>query len=148
VLDNVLSAGERVLVTFWVGGMWVIGFVVAPTLFAWLDDRALAGTIAGSLFTTMSYAGIFCGAALLALNWFRCRERPLTGWRTLVIAGMLVLIVIGEFVLAPMISELRTAGLVDDPRFGLLHGTAAGIYVINSMLGLALVATRPASNAG
>jgi hypothetical protein len=53
-----LHAVERTLLTFWIGGLWTTGFVVAPLLFAELDDRALAGTLAGAIFGVMSYAGL------------------------------------------------------------------------------------------
>ena len=58
--------GERILLTVWIGGMWTVGYIVAPTLFAVIDDRALAGSIAGRLFTIMSIIGLFCSVALLA----------------------------------------------------------------------------------
>ena len=43
-----LQAVERTLLTFWIGGLWTTGFVVAPLLFAELDDRVLAGTLAAA----------------------------------------------------------------------------------------------------
>src|SRR5512147_311824 len=102
-----LQALERTLLTFWVGGLWTTGFVVAPLLFAELDDRALAGTLAGNLFGVMSYAGLACGGGLLLISWqLRARWRFIA-WQTFVIATMLVLTVFGEFVLAPWIAELR-----------------------------------------
>ena len=45
---NLIPSLERILLTLWVGSLWVVGFVVAPVLFAELDDRALAGSTAGS----------------------------------------------------------------------------------------------------
>ena len=59
------EVAERILLTVWVGGMWTVGYVVAPTLFAMLDDRSLAGSIAGRLFTVMSYVGLVSGGLLL-----------------------------------------------------------------------------------
>ncbi|MGB5473694.1 MAG: DUF4149 domain-containing protein, partial [Gammaproteobacteria bacterium] len=52
---------ERVLLTLWVGSLWVTGFMVAPVLFARLDDRALAGTLAGELFGLVAWLGLACG---------------------------------------------------------------------------------------
>jgi len=130
-------AAERILLTLWVGGLWVTGFLVAPTLFALLDDRALAGTIAGNLFTKISYIGLLCGAVLLALN--QCLKRGF-GWRSMLIIAMLALVVIGQFVLTPMIAELRQQGLTDTARFGQLHGLAGVLYLASSVLGLVLVA--------
>ena len=33
-----------VALTLWIGALWTVGYVVAPTLFSTLSDRALAGT--------------------------------------------------------------------------------------------------------
>jgi hypothetical protein len=134
---SLLPASERILLTLWVGSLWVAGFVVAPLLFAELDDRALAGTVAGSLFTLTSYIGLVCGSLLVVLNGvgFRC-----SNWRAVVIVCMLLLVVIGQFVIAPMVADLRVQGLTDTPRFGQLHGLASVLFILTSVLGLLLVA--------
>ena len=134
---SLLPASERILLTLWVGSLWVAGFVVAPLLFAELDDRALAGSVAGSLFTLTSYIGLVCGSLLVVLNGvgFRC-----SNWRAVVIVCMLLLVVIGQFVITPMVADLRVQGLTDTPRFGQLHGLASVLFIITSVLGLLLVA--------
>ncbi len=113
------------------------GFLVAPTLFAVLDDRALAGTIAGNLFTKVSYIGFLCGSGLLLLH--RLLKRG-AGWRLWVIITMLALLVIIQFGLTPMLAELRVQGLSGSARFGQLHGLAGGLYLVTSVLGVVLVA--------
>jgi hypothetical protein len=135
----VFPAFERVLLTLWVGGLWVSGFIVAPLLFAGLESRAQAGSLAGSLFSIMSFIGLACGTLLLGLRLLR-REHPAARWPLLVIVVMLALVLAGEFVLAPMIAELRAAGQVESPRFGQLHGLAAVLFIVNCVLGLVLVA--------
>jgi len=60
-----LLAGERILLTLWVGGLWAIGYIVAPALFANLEDRALAGTLAGVMFNIIAWVGLACGSLLL-----------------------------------------------------------------------------------
>ncbi|MGB5439115.1 MAG: DUF4149 domain-containing protein [Gammaproteobacteria bacterium] len=137
LLNKYTLAAERVFLTLWVGSLWVTGFVVAPALFALLDDRALAGTVAGNLFTTVSYIGLLCAAALLLVNLLARRG---IHWRVLVILAMLALVVVGQFVLSPMITELRQQGLAETARFGQLHGLSGVIYLLSSLLGLVLVA--------
>jgi len=129
---------ERILLTLWIGGLWVVGFAVTPTLFAELPDTATAGSVAGSLFTIMSRIGLLCASVLLLLGWLQraCHARR---WQLLVITIMMVLVVLGEYVLAPMISELRVSGQVASPRFGQLHGLASGVYLVNCVLGLVLL---------
>jgi hypothetical protein len=136
-----LQSVERTLLTFWIGGLWTTGFIVAPLLFAELDDRALAGTLAGAIFGVMSYAGLACGACLLLVNGLLRGRRRFIGWQTLAIVAMLVLTAFGEFVLAPWIAELREAGLTESARFARAHGLASGVFLVNCVLGLVLVST-------
>ena len=56
------DALQSITVTLWVGGQWAIGFIVAPLLFARLPDRALAGMLAGKLFTIVAFIGIACAS--------------------------------------------------------------------------------------
>lgn len=135
--SKLLPAAERILLTLWVGALWVAGFIVAPLLFTELDDRALAGSLAGSLFTITSYLGLCCGGVLLLFNGLGHRA---VNWRAVVIVGMLLLVVIGQFVITPMVVELRDAGLTETPRFGQLHGMASVLFIGTSLLGLMLVA--------
>lgn len=135
--SKLLPAAERILLTLWVGALWVAGFIVAPLLFTELDDRALAGSLAGSLFTITSYLGLCCGGVLLLFNGLGHRA---ANWRAFVIVGMLLLVVIGQFVITPMVVELRVQGLTDTPRFGQLHGMASVLFISTSLLGLMLVA--------
>lgn len=137
-------AGERLLLTLWVGGLWAIGYMVAPALFATLDDRALAGSLAGVMFEIIAYVGLVCGAALLLFNQLRNSARR-CNWRALVLLAMLLSVMAGEFLLGPMIAGLREQGLADSARFARLHGIAASVYLLTSVLGLALVVAGPES---
>ena len=134
---RLMLAAERILLTLWVGSLWVAGFVVAPLLFAELDDRALAGSVAGSLFTLTSYIGLVCGSLLLLVNGAGFRR---SNWRAVVLVCMLLLVVVGQFVITPMVADLRVQGLTDTPRFGQLHGLASVLFILTSVLGLVLVA--------
>ena len=142
--DSRLLAGERILLTLWVGGLWAIGYIVAPALFANLEDRALAGSLAGVMFEIIAYVGLLCGGLLLVFNQMRNSRR--LNWRALVLLLMLLLIAVGQFYLAPMIAGLRSQGLADSVQFGRLHGAAASGYLLTSLLGLALVIAGPESD--
>lgn len=137
---KLLFPTERILLTLWVGGMWTVGYVVAPTLFGVLDDRQLAGMIAGNLFTTMSYIGLVCGGLLLIGNIYRSRIKDKTNYILLL---MLVLIAIGQFIIQPMMVELKAQGLVVGSaaaaNFGKLHGVSSVLFLITSIAGLILV---------
>jgi len=130
---------EKILLTIWVGGMWAIGYIVTPVLFQMLD-KPVAGNVAGQLFTVISYIGVFSATALImstvVKQGFNSRH-----WQLLTLIGMLVLVIIGQFVLQPMMAELKAVGISDinKAEFGRLHGIASVLFLINSLAGLALV---------
>ena len=130
---------EKILLTIWVGGMWAIGYIVAPVLFQMLDKQ-LAGNVAGQLFSIMSYVGIFSAIALI-INIVVQRGFHFRHWQLMTILAMLVLIIIGQYVLQPMMAELKAAGLTElnRPEFARLHGIASVLFLINSLAGLVLV---------
>lgn len=144
---TIRQGAEALLLTLWVGSLWAIGYVAAPVLFARLDDRALAGTLAGQMFTAVAWIGLVAGSMLLLANIV---YRGSTGkWRSLVLIGMLVLVATGHFILQPMMAELRMSGIPEGSEsageFARLHGLAAVLYLLTSLLGLVLVVagTRP-----
>lgn len=143
-----LLAGERILLTLWVGSLWAIGYIAVPALFARLEDRTLAGTLAGTMFEIVAYIGMVCAVLLLLSNQVRTPGRRLN-WRAVVLLVMLLLVIAGQFVVAPMIAEIRVAGTSASSAFAWLHGVASFAYLITSLLGLALVvAPDSASSAG
>ena len=119
--------------------MWAIGYIVTPVLFQMLD-KPVAGNVAGQLFTIMSYIGLFSSVALiiniLANQGFNSRH-----WQLLTLIGMFIIVVIGQFVLHPMMAELKAVGIteVNKVEFGRLHGAASVLFLVNSLAGLALV---------
>ena len=132
-----VNVGERLLLTFWAGSLWTVGYVVAPTLFAVLDDRQLAGLLAGRLFEIVAYLGLFCGVLLLIGQVARSGWK---GWRVYVVLSMLVLTAIGQFVLQPRMAALKSEGIAAADRFAMLHGVSSTVFLVVSLLALALVA--------
>ena len=132
---------ERILLTLWVGGMWTIGFIVAPVLFSTLDDRSLAGSIAGRLFGLMSYVGLVCGVLILLAMVFKRLNAAKKDWRIWIVLLMLLLIIVGQFVLTPQMAALREAGLqtAEKARFDLYHSISTILFSINALAGLVLV---------
>lgn len=136
---HVWSALEHVLLALWIGALWTVGFLVAPVLFAELD-RHTAGSIAGILFHYLNFAGLVIGGFLLLRNRMAAMRATLPA---LLLALMLLLILINEFALAPRIAALREAGFAEGSaaamHFGMLHGTASVLYLINALFGLTLL---------
>ena len=137
---------RTLLVTLWAGSLWAIGYLAAPTLFATLADRTLAGTVAGSLFRVEAWLSVVCGLLLLGLFY---ADRGFAKRRTclLLVVGMLVCLAVGYFGLQPFMAELKASavangGVMDDAaraRFGMLHGVASVIYLLQSLLAVGLV---------
>jgi len=138
-----LLIGEKIVLTLWVGGMWAVGYVVVPTLFSMLE-KTVAGNVAGQLFTIMSYVGLVCGSLLTIGIVSRLGSQVTHNWVFWALLVMLLIILIGQFVLQPMMAELKVVGLTDLNRsaFGKLHGIASVLFLINSLLGLLLVITQ------
>ncbi len=137
---------ERILLTLWVGAIWAVGYVVAPTLFAMLE-RSAAGAVAGRLFATVNVIGFICGGVLLLMMLFLDR-RPgwLRCWNMWFLAMMLVLTLINHAVVAPQMAAIKLVvggawipGSELQQRFAALHRISTTLYVINSLLGLLLV---------
>jgi hypothetical protein len=142
-LSAALNGLERILLTLWVGGLWVTGLVHAPVLFATFP-RIVAGEIAGRLFSAMSLVGMICAVSLLVLAVARLRRVVLRDWRAHVVLIMLLITIMGEFGIATRLREMREV-IAHHPaadlmaQFGRLHAIASGIYLVEVVLGLLLV---------
>lgn len=142
--------------TLWVGGLWSIGYLVAPTLFSTLADRQTAGAIAGRLFALIGWIGIGCAGYLLLhqlLLWRAAVLRRGFFWLALL---LLLLTLAGQFGVQPLIAQLKAemlagvareaangvadaAELMLKDRFATWHGVASALYLLQSLLGAALV---------
>lgn len=130
----------------WVGGMWAVGYLAVPVLFQALPDRQLAGMLAGKMFTAMAYIGIGCALYLLAYQWHRFGRSVWKQKLFSVTFAMLILLLIGQFAIQPIMANLKAQALPLDvmqsalaAQFKTLHGLASILYLLQSLLGIALV---------
>ena len=143
---------RHLLITAWVGSLWTIGYLVAPTLFMTLADRVLAGTIAGKLFRVEAWVSVLIGICLLLILRVRRPGEPQRAMMFKLVAAMLACTLLGYFALQPSMAALREAavgGVVEGAartKFGLLHGIASALYLIQSLLGMMLVIKNAASD--
>lgn len=133
-------------VTSWVGGMWMLGYVVVPVLFQILPDRQLAGMAAGRLFTLMAYIGMACGLYLLVYQFRKFGRNAFRHTIFLVVAIMLSLVLVGQFILQPILADLKAQALPLDVmksvlayKFRTWHAISGILYLIQSLLGIVLV---------
>jgi hypothetical protein len=132
-------------ITLWVGGMWMLGYVVVPALFKLLQDRQLAGIVAGHLFTLLAYIGIACALYLLIYQLQQFGRAAIRRRTFFVTAMMLLLVLIGQFILQPILADLKAQALPLDvmqsafaSRFRTWHGVSGVLFLIQSLLGIAL----------
>ena len=141
-MQSKTAIAERILLTLWVGGLWMIGYLAVPLLFHQLDDSRLAGQLAGEMFRALNWFGLVAGGLLLLGNRLQAR-RPGIDWRAVTLVVMLVLILANLFGISPLMQELKSAGMSEGSeaaaRFARLHGLASFLYLIESLLGLGLV---------
>lgn len=130
----------------WVGGIWSMGYIAAPVLFQSLPDKALAGMLAGKLFSVTAWEGMACAVILLACV-FALRGKQCLGqglfW---IILAMLILSLLGQFGIQPLLAELKTQALplyvMESPyadRFRMWHGISSILFLIQSLLGAVLL---------
>lgn len=139
------------LVTAWVGSLWTVGYLVAPTLFMTLADRMLAGFIAGKLFRVEAWLSLMIGICLLLMLYRERSRSPRTAGLAKLVVAMMACTLLGYFALQPSMASLREAAvggvLQGDARsrFGLLHGIASAIYLLQSVLGIVLLMKHSAA---
>ncbi len=117
---KILGKGLRVLLVLWAGSLWSVAWVT-QVLFHVQPDRALAGLIAGKLFSIETYLGL--GAAGLALLLPGRLQR---GW-AYAAAGLMAG---NEWLLRPVMVQARLHGTAAGLGFGAWHGVSALIYVL------------------
>ena len=141
-----LFALYNIAVTLWVGGLFAIGYLAAPVLFSQLADRSLAGTVAGAMFSVIAWVGLACGTYLMLFILVG------KGWRAIqsgvfwIVLLMLALTVTGHFGVQPVLAQLKADALPRQvmesalrDRFSTWHGVSSALYLVQSLLGIALV---------
>lgn len=142
----------------WLGGMIVLGAVVAPLTFQVLQaqepatGRALAGAVFGAVLARFHIVAYLAGAGLLATlaAMALLGPRPAAfAIRTAIAGAMLAVALYSGLVIAGRIERLQrdigapvSALREDDPRrarFGRLHGFSTTLMLVNVVGGLALV---------
>lgn len=135
-----------VVVALWVGGLWAIGYLAAPVLFASLGDRQLAGLVAGKLFALIGWVGLGGAAYLLVFlfaRWGGQVFKRAVFWLVIVMA---LLTAASQFGIQPLMAQLKADALPREvmesvlrDRFAAWHGVSSILYLVQSVLGLWLV---------
>lgn len=134
-----------IVVTFWVGSLWMTG-LTASILFDDIQDRTLAGQVAGHLFATVSYIGLGSGLYLLLQRWFEAKRASFKQRGFWIVLTMVSLIIIGYFGIQAHLAQLKAdaypVGVMQSEyasQFAAWHGVSGVVYLLECLLGLALV---------
>ena len=140
-----LARLNLIVVTLWVGALWMTG-LTAYVLFDTLQDKQLAGSLAGKLFSIVSYIGMASAFYLLVqrlLDYGTGALKQSFFWAVFV---MLLLILAGHFGIQPILAQLKADAMPADvmhsifaQRFGKWHGIASVAYLVECLLGSVLV---------
>ena len=133
-------------ITLWVGGLWAIGYLVAPVLFSSLADRQTAGMVAGKLFALIGWVGLGSATYLIVFLVVRLGGgifRSAAFWLVLLMA---LLTAVSQFGIQPLMAQLKADALPREvmesvlrDRFAAWHGFSSILYLVQSLLGLWLV---------
>jgi uncharacterized membrane protein len=136
----------------WIGGLIFFAFVLAPTVFAVLPTRQLAGSVVSRSLGFMHWMAISCGVVFAITSMIDSRivngvAEPFAA-RNLIVYAMIILTLVGMFGIASRMLALREqmnpidAVPHDDARrveFNRLHHWSTRIEGSVLVLGLALL---------
>ena len=127
------ALGLRHQALVWVAAAWwasltMLGFVVVPLLFVYLPTPAMAGTMAGHLFSAQTWISMVCAVVLLALH--KPPGLPATAWRLALLVLGLACAVAAEWIAAPHI--------VARDNLALWHRLGSGMYLVQWLCAIAV----------
>jgi hypothetical protein len=134
-----------IIVTLWAGALWMTG-ISAYVLFDSLQDKQVAGMLAGKLFTVVSYIGMLSAFYLLIHRLVQDGTIALKQAFFWAVFLMLLLVLAGHFGIQPILEGLKAQALPADvmqsvfaDRFRNWHGVASIAYVIECVLAIVMV---------
>ncbi len=143
---QVLACAEFLLLGGWLGAMCFFSFAVAPSAFAVLPTRHLAGQIVASTISKVEWLGLFIGLGLLLLQIFKSPKSKLN---LALLAVMLAATAGLRFWVSPKMNNLRASmgGIIDevsptDPlrvEFNNLHQYSVTLMSAAILCGLVLM---------
>ena len=146
-MKNLAASFNAISIVLWVGSLWAIGLIAAPSLFSMLKDNPqLAGMLAGKMFTLTAYVGMVCAFYVLIYCLVTNGTSAFKQAFFWIALTMLVLALVGHFGVQPIIQSLKVQGGAAEAmqsvvanRFARWHGIASILFLMQSLLGLVLV---------
>ena len=152
---TIIRFAEVLSLGVWLGAIIYLSFAVAPVAFSTAPTRQLAGQIVGLAIARLYALGYIC-AAIYALSVVAGQriapESSPAGWLLILIAVMVLLVVLNQFVVGKQMHGMKVAmteefgGVDKTPKdhelrrgFGRLHGVSSLLMMGNLLTGLGLM---------
>ena len=133
----------------WLGAALLFAAAVAPSAFAVLPSRALAGALVGRVLPIVLWSGVAVGALAAVLSWLD-RARPDALPRALAAFVTAAACAVAQLVLGPKIQALRASigasldalppGDARRVAFGRLHGFSVMLMGVGMLAAVAAIA--------
>lgn len=144
---------EVLLLGVWLGSMMFFSFAVAPSAFAVLPSREIAGVMVTSSIGKIEVLGLVFGALLILIHAAKWRTRPASPAVKMLQAVLLLLMIasagLSRFWISPAMVSLRSqmGGHIDDVpltdplrlQFNDLHQYSVGLMSAAMLLGLVVL---------
>ena len=131
---------SALLVTLWAGSLWTVCLIAAPSAFAVLPERRLAGLVVARLFHIETWLGAVVAVlliAVLAAGKSIDALKPTSRWTYGFILITAAMPLLSQLVVVPLMDQARAAN--DMARFGALHGVSAVLFFTACLSALGLV---------
>jgi hypothetical protein len=151
--EQLVAFIEAWLLTAWLGAMIFFSFAAAPTVFAVLPTRELAGQVVNSLIGKLELIGLVCGPLLLLLQLFAWPKRETEAKarvaRAILLIVMTLLVAASRFWVSAKLHALRAqiGGPIDDipvtdalrVEFNALHGVSVSLMGATMLAGIVVI---------
>jgi hypothetical protein len=151
--EQLVASVEALLLTVWLGGMIFFSLATAPTVFAVLPTRELAGQVVNSLIGKLEWIGLVCGPLLLLSQGFAWPKRDTEAksrvLRMVMLGLMTLLVMASRFWVSAKMHLLRAqiGGPIDDipitdplrVEFNALHGVSVSLLGATLLAGLVVL---------
>jgi len=151
VSQQILGFVELLLIGVWLGSMMFFSFAVAPSAFAVLPTREMAGTIVTSTIGKVEVIGMVFGGLLILIQlatWSRRANTSARLIRLVLVVLMIASAVLSRFWISPTMTSLRAAmgGNIDEVaasnplrmQFNDLHQYSVSLMSVAIISGLVL----------
>ncbi|MCA1640817.1 MAG: DUF4149 domain-containing protein [Acidobacteria bacterium] len=148
-VPGVIAGARLLLVALWLGGAVFFSFVVAPTAFAVLQQRELAGAVVTRTIAVVNVGGFIISLVVLALGFLENdagRRRRARLVETVSLALVAISCGAGHWIVSARMLALRAAMgrpvdavAADDPvraAFNSLHGYSVGLMTVAMLAGV------------